>query len=169
MAISTNDVIRAAQRCSLVHALYEVIASADDINDLAPLAIQDGGFADMYRDGENGKMTWCFRARNYRDPNMSDSGREKRYGSRARSMALEKTGLTALKELLLLFGGKVDLLDPDCKIYIFDGLVEKDKTLARRIAAGPKVRNLFLLVESNTDGLLFITHSLSLISCSRHL
>lgn len=136
--ISTNDVIQAAQRCSLVHALYEVIASADDINDLAPLAIQDGGFADMYRDGENGRMTWCFRARNYRDPSMSDSGREKRYGSRARSMALEKTGLAALKDLLILFGGKVDLIDPDCKIYIFDGLLDKGTTLTRRIASGPK-------------------------------
>ena len=141
--ISTNNVIQAAQRCSLVHALYEVMPSADDINDLAPLAIQDGGFADLYRDGENGKMTWCFRARNYRDPSMSDSGREKRYGSRARSMALEKTGLAALKELLLLFGGKVDLLNPDCKIYIFDGLVDKSMTLTRRIASGPKV-NKFL-------------------------
>ena len=138
--ITKEDVIRAGERCSLVHAVYEVIASADDIQELAPLAITDGGFEDMYKGQENQKMTWCFRARNYRDPNTSDAGREKRYSSRARSMGLEKAGLTALKELLLKFGGKVDLLEPECKLYLFDGLTAHSKTLARRIATGPRVR-----------------------------
>lgn len=142
--ISRSSVIRAVERCSLVHAVYEIVASADDLTELAPLAIEDGGFEDMYTGGEHEKMTWCFRARNYRDPNTSDVGREKRYGSRARSMALEKAGLTALKDLLILFGGKVNLLEPDTKVYIFDGLVEKSKTLARRIASGPRVRSYLM-------------------------
>ena len=142
MPISRNHVIRAVRRCSLVHAIYEVIASTDDLNDLASLAISDGGFADMYKGGQNEKSTWCFRARNYRDPTTSDAGREKRYGSRTRSMALEKAGLVALKDLLIKFGGKVDLLKPECKIYIFDGLVGKSKTLARRVASGPRVRQI---------------------------
>ena len=138
--ISREAVIRAGERCSLVHAVYEVIASSEDIHELALLAIKDGGFEDMYKGEENQKMTWCFRARNYREPTTSDAGREKRYSSRARSMGLEKAGLTALKELLLKFGGKVDLLEPQCKIYLFDGLTANSKTLARRIATGPKVR-----------------------------
>ena len=61
-------------------------------------------------------------------------------------MKLEKDGLTALKDLLIKFGGKVDLENPDCKIYIFDGLqdvidgeLDTRKILARRIAVGPKV------------------------------
>jgi hypothetical protein len=147
-AISRNSVIRAVERCSLVHAVYEVVASADDLTDLAPLAIEDGGFRDMYKGAENEKITWCFRARNYRDPATSDAGREKRYSSRARSMALEKAGLTALKDLLIQFGGKVDLLEPDCKIYVFDGLVENSKTLARQIAAGPRVSFYFMFGQS---------------------
>jgi len=146
--ITKEDVIRAGERCSLVHAVYEVIASAEDIQELAPLAIEDGGFEDMYKGQENQKMTWCFRARNYRDPNTSDAGREKRYSSRARSMGLEKAGLTALKELLLKFGGKVDLLEPECKIYLFDGLTAHSKTLARRISTGPRVRAPMALFTS---------------------
>jgi hypothetical protein len=138
--ISKGAVIRAVERCSLVHAIYEVIASAEDLQELAPLAIQDGGFHDMYKGEENGTLTWCFRARSYREPTTSDAGREKRYSSRARSMGLEKAGLAALKDLLIRFGGKVDLLEPDCKIYLFDGLTANSMTLARRIASGPRVR-----------------------------
>lgn len=168
--ISKTTIIRAVERCSLVHAVYEVIASADELTQLAPLAIDDGGFADMYKGAEHGTMTWCFRARNYRDPSTSDGGKEKRYSSRARSMALEKAGLTALKDLLILFGGKVDLLEPDCKVYIFDGLTRKSKTLARRIGSGPKVRNE-IPVETKTIHSLFLMLFFAclpdIIHCSR--
>jgi hypothetical protein len=146
-----QSVVEAASRCSLVHALYEVIAQSDDLDNLAELAIQDGGFSDMYKGEINEGMTWCFRARNYvgdltRKDNTSDQGttrgRVKRYGSTARSMGLEERGLTALTPLLIKLGGKVDLLNPQIKIYIFDGLQENgnpQKILARRIAIGPKV------------------------------
>ena len=52
----------------------------------------------------------------------SDSvkGRGRRYSSRTRSMKIERDGLKALKDLLIQFGGKVNLEDPDCKVYIFD-------------------------------------------------
>jgi tRNA G10 N-methylase Trm11 len=66
------------------------------------------------------------------------AGKEKRYSSNARSMKLEQEGLKALTELLIKFGGKVDLLNPDCKVYIFDGFVGNKKVLARRIAVGPR-------------------------------
>jgi hypothetical protein len=138
--IQRDAVIKAAERCSLVHALYEVIAVADHVNELASLAIIDGAFDDMYKGGPNGNSTWCFRARNYRDLAASDIGKEKRYGASARSMTLEKDGLKALTDLLIRFGGKVNLLEPECKIYIFDGLEGTKKVLARVLAVGPKVR-----------------------------
>jgi tRNA G10 N-methylase Trm11 len=142
VVVTRDAIISAVERSSLVHACYEVIASANNINDLAPLAIQDGGFADMFKGGLNKDSTWCFRARNYRDLATSDeadtAGKEKRYSSNARSMKLEQEGLKALTELLIRFGGKVDLLNPDCKVYIFDGLVGNEKVLARRIAVGPR-------------------------------
>jgi len=149
--ITREAVIRAGERCSLVHAIYEVIASSEDINELASLALEDGGFQDLYKGGKHERMTWCFRARNYHDPTMtmttkmtsSDTvGREKRYSSRARSMGLEKAGLVALTDLLIQFGGKVDLEEPYCKIYLFDGLTRNSKTLTRRIVTGPRVRRL---------------------------
>jgi hypothetical protein len=140
--IPLEIVIKAVERCSLVHALYEIIATGEDVKDLAPRAIEDGGFADMYKGGPNEKATWCFRARNYGDFATSDAGKEKRYSSRARSVSLEKEGLQALTDLLIRFGGKVDLLQPDCKIYVFDGLEGRRKLLTRRVAVGPKVRKL---------------------------
>jgi len=143
-----ETIIRAAKRCSLVHALYEVIASGERLDDLANLAMRDGGFSDLYEGGENENSTWCFRARVYSASEFreDDKGRGKRYSSRTRSMKIEKDGLRALKDLLIKFGGKVDLENPDCKIYIFDGLqdvidgeLDTRKILARRIAVGPKV------------------------------
>ena len=149
-AVTKDMVIRAVERCSLVHALYEIVASSDELDDLAELAIQDGCFSDLYKGGANEKATWCFRARMYSaselPDNSSNKGRGKRYSSRTRSMKIERDGLKALKDLLIQFGGNVNLEDPDCKIYIFDGLEDKidgalvsQKVLARRIATGPKV------------------------------
>jgi hypothetical protein len=138
--ITRDSVIAAVERCSLVHAVYEVIASGVDIHELAPLAIEDGGFEDMYKGGPNEHTTWCFRARNYGDLARTGDGKEKRSGDRARSLSMESEGLKALKDLLIRFGGKVDLLQPVCKIYIFDGLKKTKKVLTRQLAVGPKVR-----------------------------
>jgi hypothetical protein len=150
-SLCRESVIDAATRCSLVHAVYEVIARSDELENLAELAIEDGGFSDMYKDELNDEMTWCFRARNYvgdltKPDEISDKaaprGRVKRYGSNTRSMGLEERGLKALTPLLIKLGGKVDLLNPQIKIYVFDGLLENgnpQKVLARRIATGPKV------------------------------
>lgn len=142
IVVTRDAIVSAVERSSLVHSCYEVIARAEHINDLAQLAMDDSGFADMYNGGSNEAFTWCFRARNYGEPPSSNeddtAGKEKRYSSSARSMKLEQEGLKALTDLLIKFGGKVDLLNPDCKVYIFDGLVGNEKVLARRIATGPR-------------------------------
>lgn len=161
--VSRTAVIAAASRCSLVHALYEVIAQSDQLDDLAELAIHDGGFVDMYHNDndsnendDDDNLSWCFRARSYlgdfamgahtegseATPYTSKSGKVKRYSSSSRSMGLERKGLKALTPLLAKLGGKVDLLNPQVKIYIFDGIHDEgrpQKVLARRIASGPRV------------------------------
>jgi hypothetical protein len=75
-------------------------------------------------------------------------------------MKLETKGLNALKDLLIQFGGKVDLKNPQVKVYIFDGLQESSnarKILARRIADGPKVRlRLRLWFDLMLNGWLWI-------------
>ncbi|KAG7354264.1 RNA methylase [Nitzschia inconspicua] len=158
--VSRKSVENAASRCSLVHAVYEIIAQSDDLDMLAELAIQDGGFEDLYKENEfqhQGLLTWCFRARSYlgdlvdspsdretvsSSTTTTKSGKVKRYGSNTRSMGLERKGLKALTPLLVKLGGKVDLLNPHVKIYIFDGLRDEhgqpQKVLARRIATGPR-------------------------------
>jgi hypothetical protein len=158
ITVSMDDIIRTVQRCSLVSGLYEIVASSDNLDDLAPRAIENGGFSDLFKGAANEKATWCFRARSYgarpynaddkvQDAHSSKKGRTKRYSSRTRSMQIEKDGLKALTSLLIQFGGKVDLVNPDYKIYIFDGLEDEtsdddcSKILARRIASGPQVRN----------------------------
>ncbi|OEU15442.1 hypothetical protein FRACYDRAFT_226162 [Fragilariopsis cylindrus CCMP1102] len=155
ITVSMDDIIRTVQRCSLVSGLYEIVASSDSLDDLAPRAIENGGFSDLLKGAANEKATWCFRARSYgarpynaddkvQDAKSSKKGRTKRYSSRTRSMQIEKDGLKALTSLLIQFGGKVDLVNPDYKIYIFDGLEDEtsdddcSKILARRIASGPQ-------------------------------
>jgi len=150
IAVTRNNIIRTVERCSLVHAVYEIVASSENLDDLAQRAVEDGGFADLKPGAVNEFATWSLRARMYSETDTvqdanSGNGRSKRYSSRARSMTIEKESIKSLKSLLVQFGGRVDLKNPDCKIYIFDGLVENEsdgiccKILARRIATGPKV------------------------------
>lgn len=146
----TDSFVKAAQRCSLVHAMYIVIAEKDTYSDLSDAAIDNGGFNDVMVGGAHQNATWCVRVRHY--GKMSTEKKAKRYGARSRSMKLEREALKALTPLLVKFGGSVNLQNPDCKIYVFDGLLGKKKVLARRMATGPQVRfghvqsNAFLLV-----------------------
>lgn len=135
--IHRKSLVEAAERCSLIHALYDIVSASDAYPPLASSAIQNNGFGDMYSGSQNEEATWCVRVRRFGQSLCSE--KEKRYGARARSMKLEKEALKALEPLLLQFGGKVNLNSPDCKIYIFDGLVRTDKVLARRITSGPRV------------------------------
>jgi 16S rRNA G966 N2-methylase RsmD len=189
-SIPLDLIIQAVQRCSLIHAMYQIIASVPAQEPYAALSDcalqQDGGglLNSMRRGNAEEHATWCVRVRYYGgdtdDSNNHDTGdsssssssndlsdshraekrrkREKRHGERTRSLSLERRALQALKPLLLTFGGGVDLQNPDCKLYIMDGLVQRlkkedhssdreneqqqqqqVKILARRMAMGPRV------------------------------
>jgi tRNA G10 N-methylase Trm11 len=138
--IPRQALIDAVERCSLVHALYEVVAEAETYVDLAAIAITSNAFDDMKRGSGQAteNCTWCLRARYYGE--ISGSTRS---GARARSMKAEKEILRALEPLLLEFGGKVNLEEPDSKIYAFDGLESAGgKVLAREIASGPRASTI---------------------------
>jgi hypothetical protein len=134
----TDSFVKAAQRCSLVHAIYTVVAEGDTYSFLSNAALENGGFNDIVEGGSHKNATWCLRARHY--GNQSTEKKAKRYAARSRSMKLEREALEALAPLLIKFGGSVNLQNPDCKIYVFDGLLGKKKVLARRLATGPQVR-----------------------------
>ena len=125
--------IEAATRCSLVHAIYQVVAIQDDYAECCHAALENNAFSDMYDGATNQFLTWCVRVRQY-----GTDVKGKRHGERARSMQEERKALMELKPLLSKFGGKVSLESPDCHIYVFYGL--KGKTvLARRLACGPQI------------------------------
>lgn len=125
-----------ASRCSLVHALYQVIAIEDSYTACSDAAIENGGFSDMCKGGSNQDDTWCVRVRHYGD--AASHKKAKRHGARARSMEEEKKAMQDMTPLFEKLAGRVDLKNPDCKIYLFNGL--KGKTvLVRRVAKGPPV------------------------------
>lgn len=133
--LDTAAFIKATERCSLVHAIYKIVAEGESYEDLSDAAMENGGFNDMMIGGQKEKNTWCLRVRDYGNERIEKKAT--RYGASSRSMQLERKALKALKPLLLQFGGRVDLQNPDSKIYVFDGLLGK-KVLGRRIARGPQ-------------------------------
>ena len=127
--VPINAVLRAAERCSLIHAVYSVAAtsSTGNVSELAQQAMDANAFVDMEPGQSNEKASWCVRVRHYGD--------DRRHG--ARSITREKQALLDLKPLLLTFGGGVDLKGPDCKIYVMDGLID-GAVLTRRVARGAR-------------------------------
>ena len=134
---SLEKFIATVSRCSLIHTLYEVVAEGDTYEELNDKALKNGRFQDVMRGGENENDSWAVRVRHFGDE--AGTKKERRHGGRTRSVNMEQEALLALKPMLLKFGGRVDLRNPDCKIYVFDGMMGK-KVLARKIASGPKVR-----------------------------
>jgi Putative RNA methylase family UPF0020 len=139
--IPVSACIQAAQRCSLIHALYRIVAESSGVyDDLSEIAVENGYFDDMKPGGPNAEHTWCVRVRHY--GTNADAAKERRYGARARSLTMERQALKELTPVLQTFGGKVDLQQPDCKIYVFDGLYSGEdsvKVLARRLVSGARV------------------------------
>ena len=144
--ISLSSCIEAAKRCSLIHSLYLSVAetdsrynidnnntSNDSYDQLAHIAVRNNAFADMRVGGINAHQSWCVRVRHYGSDNNANgddqeatsSRNDRRYGERTRSITLERRALTALTPLLRDLGGKVNLHQPDCKIYVFDGLLPR--------------------------------------------
>lgn len=146
--IPSDLLVAATKRCSLIRASYEIIAEGDDYNDLASQALNNGSLDEFMIGGENENGTWRVRLRQY--GSMSVNGKEKRYGKNMRSpLSQERHAVNQMKELFLQFGGNVNLKNPDCSLYIFEGLTTttgkygnehsttKKKILARLLTKGP--------------------------------
>lgn len=140
----------ASRRSSLVRASYEVIAEATDYETLAKAALDNGGLDDVLRGGVNENATWCLRLRQYGSSFIEDGNDMKtnkksrsRYGKNVRSpLTAERNAIQSMAALFLRFGGNVDLKDPDCKVYLFEGFHNRGIVLARLLARGPETSKL---------------------------
>ncbi|KAL3780334.1 hypothetical protein HJC23_008264 [Cyclotella cryptica] len=170
----TNLLRSTVERCSLVRRMVRVVAIGDSYAEVAEEALKNGSFEDMMENGVNAHATWSIRLRRYGSAQhrISESAesnidnhkdnrltypktkqkRQARYGKNVRSsLTDEKNAIFSMSELIKLFQGKVNLMNPDCKIYILEGLRDfslnnrlrgsDDNTkilLGRVIANGPK-------------------------------
>lgn len=93
---------------------------------------------------ENGLVTWCLCICHY--GSASTMEKETHCGDQVQFCSKEKEALVALMPMLLQFGGKVNLLEPNVMLYVFDGLAQNMTVLNRRMVTGPKT----LTINPNT-------------------
>uniref|UniRef100_A0A7S4JCE7 Uncharacterized protein n=1 Tax=Odontella aurita TaxID=265563 RepID=A0A7S4JCE7_9STRA len=139
--LDTDLLVAAAQRTSLVRDVYEVLAEGESYEDLAQQALTNGSLNDVMVGGLHQKHTWRIRLRQYGSYAKSDKSR--RVGKKVRSsLRSEKSAILEMKDLLIKFGGNVDLNDPQCSLYVMEGLRGRRKVLARLSSRGPRTSSL---------------------------
>ncbi|KAL7465159.1 hypothetical protein ACHAXS_005485 [Conticribra weissflogii] len=156
--ISQDLVAKASARCSLIHSSYLLVAEGMEYSDLVDQALQSKVFDDMKGSEtvtqQNGK-TWRLRRHEY---GFINDDNNPRFGKgTTRSVQKEKTALKHLEPFLITFKGKVDLKNPECNIYLLEGICDNNvtdsglqeitvrknskllKILARKLSSGAKV------------------------------
>ena len=157
------------QRCSLIRTAFKLVAAGENYEQLAKKALHNKSFNDIMKEGVNENATWSIRLRRYGPMQMVEnnsvekrSKRQARYGKNVRSpLRDERKAILSMAELIQLFHGRVDLTNPECRIYLLEGLKRCDvisgdesnvrsskqddngigmntKLLARVVAKGPK-------------------------------
>jgi len=123
------------ERCSLIRTAYRIVAETNhSYTDLANIAIENNSFSDLMMvdtaddDTETPTTpTWSIRLRRYGVRTTMDENSHAqttaRFGKNVRSsIRHEHAAILDMKELVQQFRGRVDLMEPMCKIYILDGL-----------------------------------------------
>jgi len=146
--ITPEILARAAERCSLINAAYLVLADGSSYPELVDRSLQSISFNDMIKNETT--ATWRVRRHEF---SFADDDNNPRFGKNTtRSVPKERAALPHLKEVLVQFGGKVDLKKPECDIYLFEGLSDNI------LGANTQRNNLFkILARRLTEG---ATHSI---------
>jgi hypothetical protein len=166
------------ERCSLIRTAYQIVAESlnhNNYKDLANIAIKNNAFHDLImvdNAADETPPTWSIRLRRYGIRTTIDENSHTqttaRFGKNVRSsLRQEYAAILDMKELVQQFRGRVELVEPMCKIYILDGLqsfffhndqqqqidnnnnnssdnssennnVKTNKLLTRVVASGPK-------------------------------
>ena len=143
-----NDaIIEATKRSSLVREVYQIVAVGKSYEDLALVAMKGDGLSDLMTGaGSNSDVSWCVRLRQY---GSTDEKKGARFGvSKRSSMKREKELLIAMKPLLQSFHGPVRLKNPNCALYVFEGLHMNTSTrdakmvLVRKLARGASTQSI---------------------------
>ena len=142
--ISEDQLVQATRRSSLVRETYSVIAVGDTYEALANNALMgnDKVISDMIRRGNNTKsLSWCVRLRQYAID--MDDHKNARFGvSKRSSMKKEREAIAELKPLLEKFTGTVELRNPECALYVFEGLNHANKVLVRKLESGASTQSI---------------------------
>lgn len=126
------------QRCSLIRYAFQIVAEGENYEQLATKALNNGSFDDIMQGGINQDATWSIRLRRYGSMKEAVSTAQAargtkaskthpRYGKNVRSsLRGERNAIHSMLELVELFQGKVDLANPECRIYLLEGLKRCD-------------------------------------------
>eukprot|EP00554_Chaetoceros_debilis_P007972 CAMPEP_0194080230 /NCGR_PEP_ID=MMETSP0149-20130528/6286_1 /TAXON_ID=122233 /ORGANISM="Chaetoceros debilis, Strain MM31A-1" /LENGTH=506 /DNA_ID=CAMNT_0038761901 /DNA_START=290 /DNA_END=1810 /DNA_ORIENTATION=+ len=138
--LSKSAIVEAIRRSSLVRDVYEIIAIGDTYKDLASNALQRLNDYELNMNADNdpsptslsllsqarrdeSDLSWCVRSRQYGLEDNVDIKNATKYGKqKTSSMTREKEAIISMGELLKTFNGPVRLQNPDCALYVFEGL-----------------------------------------------
>jgi len=130
-----EDLIKTVQRCSLVRSLYEIVAEGETYPELAKNALASGNLHDMMNTGRSSDASWRVRLRQY--GNTARLEKRKQYGRQMKSpVKSEREAIHQMGELFDEFTGPVDLNNAEITLYLFEGLLGREKVLARLLTRG---------------------------------
>lgn len=142
--ITTEVIANTTERCALIHSSYRVVATGMEYSTLVEKASESGAFDDMIsKEIQQVYKSWSVRRHEY---SFADDDNNPRFGKRTtRSPKKEQAALIQLKPLLIDFGGKVDLKNPDCHIYLLEGL--RDNECVADVVSGGDELNKILCIK----------------------
>ena len=135
---SNKLLMKTVQRCSLIRSMYEIVAEGDTYQELAKNALDSGNLQDMIsEDGTSASASWRVSMRQYGE--FAKGDKQKQYGKNMRSpLGSEREAINQMGDLFAELKGPVDLKNADVNLYLFEGLVGKQKVLARVLTRGAK-------------------------------
>ncbi|KAL7512183.1 hypothetical protein ACHAXN_010355 [Cyclotella atomus] len=120
-SILTPEVMAiATKRCALIHTLYQVLSVGMSYSELIDQSLKSRAFGDTIRSNQTNNRSWALYRHEYSFVNDYNSPR---FGkNKTRSESKERAAILALAPLVKDFGGNVNLKNPDCPIYLLEGL-----------------------------------------------
>ena len=147
--------VNASKRSSLLREIYSVVSTGESFEELAAGALESNDkMLSELRSNPDSDLSWCVRLRQYGESTItiasaststsaSESKGANRFGrSKRSSMKREKEAIIAMEPFLDKLHGRVQLKNPDCALYVFEGLNHVNKVLVRKLASGATTQSI---------------------------